>query len=218
MEDACRAKANFHRHPLEREVMRRVQSFSMRLLFVLLALSPSLHAVDGDFSRRVASELNFARTHPGAYAGILGSEGSRRDARALGEAVKFLRGTHPLPPLGWCASLAAAARDHAEAQGVEGGFGHKCSVGSLHQRIARHAGPLQSIGETIFYGKTTPRGVVMAWIVDSGIRSRGHRRIIFEPRFQLVGIAHGPHARYGTMTVADFGGSEAFSGSKRKCW
>jgi uncharacterized protein YkwD len=60
------------------------------------------------------------------------------------------------------------------------------------------------IGETIHYGRATPRGVVVAWIVDAGVRGRGHRKVIFQPGMRHVGVASGRHSRYGRMTVADF--------------
>lgn len=36
--------------------------------------------------------------------------------------------------------------------------------------------------------------------------SRGHRKNCFNPNFNLVGIADGPHKKYKTMAVFDFAG------------
>jgi uncharacterized protein YkwD len=83
-------------------------------------------------------------------------------------------------------------------------MGHHSRAGSPWQRIGRHAGWTGMAGETLHYGSATPRGVVVAWIVDAGVRGLAHRRLLFERRFRLAGAAHGPHARFGWMTAADF--------------
>ena len=57
-------------------------------------------------------------------------------------------------------------------------------------------------GENISYGSAGLQ-VVIDLIVDDGVPSRGHRKNILDPGFHDVGIAIGPHLRYGTMCVMD---------------
>ena len=51
------------------------------------------------------------------------------------------------------------------------------------------------------------RGVVLALIIDDGLRTRKHRKNIFNPNFNFVGAAFGRHARFGTVCSMDFAGS-----------
>ena len=60
--------------------------------------------------------------------------------------------------------------------------------------------------------KTTARDVVIALIVDDGLRSRKHRDNIFNTQFNFAGAAWGRHATYGTVCSIDFAGSYSENG------
>ena len=51
-------------------------------------------------------------------------------------------------------------------------------------------------GENISYGKAMARDVVVALIIDDGLRSRNVERMSLNPVFNYAGAAFGPHARY----------------------
>jgi uncharacterized protein YkwD len=46
----------------------------------------------------------------------------------------------------------------------------------------------------------------MQLIIDDGVASRGHRVNIFKKDYKVVGIAVGPHKKYGEMCAMDFAG------------
>ena len=166
----------------------------------------------------VVHELNLARTDPAAYARVLEREAESarssassfayEDRDALEEAIDFLQGQRPLPPLRANNRLNAAALDHAVAQGRTGGFGHIGVDGaSLNDRLHRHGVWAGLAAEDISYGYRTPRDVARQLIVDSGVPGRGHRNNIFEAAYQVVGVGCGRHARYGALCVVDFAGA-----------
>jgi uncharacterized protein YkwD len=173
------------------------------LLF--LALAPAAHAARLDDA--VLDELNFARARPADYADELRRELNRSDdPAAVEEAIDFLERQASLPPLGSDRRIAAAARQHAQAQGARGDLGHG-PAGSLGQRLRGQGVWAGLSAENISYGFEDPRDVVRQLIVDSGVPGRGHRRNIFGAAYQLAGVACGPHRSYGYMCVIDFAGA-----------
>jgi len=162
----------------------------------------------------VIRELNLARENPKLYATFAAE--SRpfhmiEHGRAVDEAVRFLNNARSLPPLTLSPGMCRAAADHCVEQ-VAGQLGHDGNDhSSPGQRISRYGSWSSSWGENISYSQKTARGVVLALIIDDGVRSRGHRKNIFSPKFNYAGAASGPHARYRTVCTIDFAGGYAES-------
>src|SRR2546423_138926 len=160
----------------------------------------------------VIRELNFARENPSLYATFVAE--SRpfhmiEHGRAVDEAVRFLKKARPLPPLALSSGMSRAAADHCAEQ-VEGQLGHDgADRSSPGDRISRYGTWSATWGENISYGQKTARGVVLSLIIDDGVRSRGHRKNIFNPKFNFAGAAFGPHARYRSICTIDFAGGYA---------
>jgi hypothetical protein len=160
----------------------------------------------------IVRELNLARENPGLYASFVAE--SRpfhmiEHGRAVDEAVRFLKKAQPLPPLTLSSGMSRAAADHCIEQ-VAGQLGHDGNDhSSPGDRISRYGSWSSSWGENISYSQKTARGVVLALIIDDGVRSRGHRKNIFSAKFNYAGAAFGPHARYRTVCTIDFAGGYA---------
>jgi uncharacterized protein YkwD len=160
----------------------------------------------------VIREVNLARENPRLYATFVAE--SRpfhmiERGRAVDEAVRFLQKTRPLQPLTLSSGMSRAAADHCAEQ-VEGQIGHDGGDrSSPGDRIGRYGSWSTTWGENISYSRKTAREVVLALIIDDGVRSRGHRRNIFNPKFNYAGAAFGPHARYRTVCTIDFAGGYA---------
>lgn len=171
---------------------------------ILLLICPlALRA--GDSGARLLAEMNLARTQPQAYARIVAEQGG--GSRAVEETVRFLERATPLPALEFSPGLARAASSHVLDQGGAGGFGHAGSDGGhSFDRIARYGQWSGAAGENIDYGSRSARATVVRLIVDDGIAGRKHRTNIFNRAFRVVGVAAGPHVRYGAMCVMDFAG------------
>jgi hypothetical protein len=71
-------------------------------------------------------------------------------------------------------------------------------------RISRYGVVSQGWAENIAYGRHTAREIVLALIVDDGVRGRGHRKNIFNPTYNVAGAAYGSHARFGSVCSIDF--------------
>jgi uncharacterized protein YkwD len=162
----------------------------------------------------VIRELNLARENPKLYASFAAESRSFHmieQGRAVDEAVRFLNKARPLPPLTLSPGMCRAAADHCVEQ-VAGQLGHDGNDhSSPGQRISRYGSWSLSWGENISYSQKTARGVALALIIDDGVRSRGHRKNIFNPKFHYAGAASGPHARYRTVCTIDFAGGYAES-------
>src|SRR4051812_24031364 len=193
----------------------------MMTSFPLLVLFFSLAAPPTTLEKKVLDEINFARTAPKEYVRLLkeyrkGFRGkrvtvggtiiaTREGVRPVDEAIRFLDGTKPMPPLKYAQGLSAAASDLVREEGKEGSLGHTGKkTGGMEERISRHGKWSGSIGENLGYGTGDARMVVMQWIVDDGVPGRGHRRNIFNSSFHRVGTSCGPHATMQTMCAADF--------------
>src|SRR5437763_3090167 len=160
----------------------------------------------------VLREINLARGNPKLYAAFVAE--SRHfhmieHGKAVDEAIRFLNKSRALPPLTLSPGMCHAAADHCAEQ-VAGQLGHDGSDrSSPGDRISRYGSWTTTWGENISYSQKTARGVVLALIIDDGVRSRGHRKNIFNPKFNYAGAAFGPHARYRTVCTIDFAGGYA---------
>ena len=194
------------------------------VLFNLIAGCPLLAQVSGDdFSNAVFAELNKVRENPGLYVHYLLEMRSKfegkniRDGnillrtnegvKAVDEAIAFLKKAEPLPAFELSRGMSLAALDHVKLQGKTGKTGHKGADGSKpDQRLNRYGKWYKSMGENIAYGDHTPHDVVLDLIIDDGVPGRGHRTNIFNPDYTKVGVAYGPHTKYGSMCVITFAG------------
>jgi len=183
-------------------------------LAALLAAAPACAAAPS-LEARVLEEVNHARTHPADFARLLRDYRDHpQDGRttiegpaALDEAIEFLDRQAPLPPLKPDAGLARSAAGFARDQGPQGYTGHASADGaSLSDRVHRQQVWSMSTAEAISYGYENPRDVVRQLIVDDGVSSRGHRKVLFDTFLRFAGVGCGPHRVYGAMCVIDFSG------------
>lgn len=172
--------------------------------------------------QKVIAQMNLARTNPAACAAYLESRmryyngnllqvpgqipiRTHEGVRAVKEAIHFLRSARPLPPLKVSRGLSMAARDHVKDQGPKGLTGHSGSDGSdPFSRMNRYGEWQGAAGENISYGDRTAEDIVMSLIIDDGVRSRGHRKNMFNPDYLITGVAFGHHVKYGAMCAISY--------------
>jgi uncharacterized protein YkwD len=173
----------------------------------------------------VLAELNAARSDPRAYAdglrryeayyhGKLVNEPGHpvamtiEGAAAVDDAIAYLTGRSPVPPLVWSDPLAGAATRLVVDLGPKGGLGHIGSDGStMTQRIQAAGVWAAAKEEDITLVPRTAEAVVRQLVIDDGVVTRGHRTAIFDPSLSVAGVGCGPHAAYGWMCVIDFAGA-----------
>lgn len=175
-----------------------------------------------DLEIEVVNELNIARTHPKLYADLLTEYkkyysgkyinipgrvtiATNEGTKAVDEAINFLKKQPELNPFRLSKGMSLGAKDHVVDQGPTGTIGHSSSDGSSpFDRVNRYGKWQFYAGENIDYGNNIAREIVFSLIIDDGVKSRGHRNNIFNPRFATVGVACGKHAIYNYMCVMDF--------------
>ena len=184
-------------------------AFSLNLLAARENSAPDESPIS---AAAVIREINLARENPSLYATFVAEARPFHmieHGRAVDEAVRFLKKTRPLQPLTLSPGISRAAADHCAEQ-IEGQLGHDGNDRSNPgDRINRYGSWSATWGENISYAQKTARGVVLSLIIDDGVRSRGHRKNIFNPKFNIAGAAFGPHARYRTVCTIDFAGGYA---------
>jgi len=174
--------------------------------------------------KAVVNEMNLARSSPKAYLSLLEQFKKYYDGKllklpgetpiltkegtsAVVEASGSLRSQKPVSPLSPSNGMTFGAKDHLRDLRTSGASQHKGSDGSqAWDRVNRYGTWQKIIGENISLGHTKARNIVMTFIIDDGVPSRGHRRNIFNPDFRLVGVACGDHPAYRTICVITFAG------------
>jgi len=201
-------------------LMEIIMIRSTSLAFFLLAATIlSANQASGVSAAAVVREMNLARQNPALYADYLEELRGHFDGRvlvlpgqtkiytkeglgAVNEAIRFLRSVRPQQPLILSEGMSRGAADHCADQ-ANGATGH----GNPSARMSRYGVWGGSWGENIAYGKTNARDIVIALIIDDGLRARKHRKNIFNPNFNYAGAASGPHARFRTVCSIDFAGA-----------
>lgn len=150
--------------------------------------------------QEILQEINRARTNPQEYGAWLESlkqyydgimlklPGERairtnRGLTVLEEAISFVKAQSPLAPLNSVEDLQTSAKEKVTQ--------------FLSNRRNRNL-------DNISYGKVTPEAIVMYFIVDESFRDRRHRFAIFNPNYQLTGIACQDDSRYSQVCAISY--------------
>jgi uncharacterized protein YkwD len=159
--------------------------------------SPASVATDLDALTRYFSGKLLQR--PGQQIAVQTAEG----VAAVREAASAARSQAPVSAVALSSVLSRAARDQAVDQARTGATGHVSADGStVDIRVKRYGTWSRSLSENIEYSSFS-RGaeVIENLLVDDGVPDRGHRKNIYDPTARVVGVACGPHPKYGSMCV-----------------
>lgn len=161
-------------------------------------------------------EINQARAQPEVYASYLeklrplfagkvykGAIETQEGWAAVVDAIAFLHTLKPQSPFTLSAGLCKAAATHLQDQSRSGSTGHK-STGSglmIEDRVKPFGTWQGSIGENLSYGNDSARERVLAWLIDDGFATRGHRKRIMSADYRIGGLSCGKHPEYEKMCV-----------------
>jgi uncharacterized protein YkwD len=138
---------------------------------------------------------------PNTNINIITAEG----AEAVKEAIAFLKTQKPLTPLKSSQGMYLAAQGHCRDIGERGVASHQGKNGSrMCDRLDEFGQWEVSIAENISFDDYDAREIVIGQIIDDGNPSRGHRFNIFNPEFNVVGVACGPHSKFKHCCVINF--------------
>lgn len=187
-----------------------------------------------DLEQEIFDEMNRARNDPQAYAAKLKENqrfftdnmlkipeaviDSRGKARAVNETVAFLQKQSPLPPLSISTGMSQANQDHVTHQGQNDmSFGHVGDNGLGTAARLRKYGTVGCVEydedqyENIVYfeassSQDTPiaQAVVMEMLINSKPRRTGNSQNLFNPDYQVTGVACGTYGSSGEMCVVTY--------------
>lgn len=170
----------------------------------------------------ILNELNRLRSNPGAYADELERQkrfyyenwsklpGETIDpslrVSAVDEAIAFVRSQRTLPPFSVSTGMSRASQDHVNDQGRTGrNFGHTGDDRSGYWDRLRRYGTVGCVdGENVSYydpslassRQSEAQVAVVELLINDGQRQGGDRDNIFNPDFQVMGVACGSHGPF----------------------
>lgn len=123
----------------------------------------------------------------------------------INEAIQFLAGLKPLPPLHLDPLLCQSAKEHVNDIGPKGLLSYQSSDGTEPEdRISKYGNYVEALGENIDFGPNDALGVIVSLTLDDGEDERPHRDNLFKADYKKVGIACGSHKTEYNMCVMDF--------------
>ena len=146
--------------------------------------------------------LNKLRTNPVLFGTLYLNH--RKGRKNDNECIEFLKTLTPINPLIANFELYKAAKLHCQDMAISNLTGHLSSNGkNLKDRLEHLDIDINKIGENCSYGITNPLAIVLELLVDE-TDSKGHRRNLLDPEFEIVGTSLEKHPQWNISCVQDF--------------
>lgn len=131
------------------------------------------------------------------------------------EALVACESNSGVPELILEEGLCKCAQDHSDDLAQSGETGHVGSDGcNMGKRLEKYGQWSGKVGECIAVQSNTALDIVLQWLIDDGVKSRGDRKTIFSKDFTKFGVGYNPdHKAYKTCAVIVFAGQFGADGS-----
>jgi uncharacterized protein YkwD len=143
--------------------------------------------------KKVYYYLNLVRQNPKQFCDTYLPHTKGSSNHYESSLYKELQVLKPLPLFKPNQKLYESAKCHARESGISGYVGHE------RTKCAEYF-----MGECCHYGVEEPLQIVIDLLIDQGVSSLGHRKIILDPGYTELGVSMQPHKGYGINTVLDF--------------
>ena len=125
---------------------------------------------------------------------------TREGVAGLDSAIEFLQDLDSCRPLQFSQGLTRAAQLLCDDIGPIGIANHLDSQGRTSRDRARLFGEFSpGIGEVLNFGSVSGFEVVCSMIIDDGIPTRPHRKLLLSDTFIQIGIGAAPHKEFGVV-------------------
>lgn len=118
--------------------------------------------------------------------------------------VKDLKQAKPQNLLQFSDDLTKCAKSHAFEMGKVGKVGHDSANGKSFSSRLKGCWPNAIVGENCHYGDEFAIDIIMALLIDDGIKSLGHRKNILSEMYTHFGLSIQKHKSYRFNCVMDF--------------
>jgi uncharacterized protein YkwD len=167
----------------------------------------NLRTDPSSFSKRFESELLLFKSNNAKHRNGAVPVMTREGVSAAEEALLVLQKASALEQLHWSEGLSRAAQYHCNDTGSLGIVGHIGSrENTLQDRLEKFGRWNDCIAEALDYGSVDGFEVVMAFLIDDGLKTRPHRNALLNPRFKRIGVGIGHHSEYKTVVSVVFAG------------
>lgn len=178
-----------------------------------------------DIQQAILKEVNEARANPQSFVPYLenyrklfkGNMAYYADGKmvttiegmaVIDEAIAYLKKLSTLPPYAMSKGLSTAATAQVTDLMENSALGHYGKDGSdLPTRLKKFGSYGTTTSENITYFPPLARDIVMAMIIDDGVKNRGHRKNIFSANLKQIGLAFGQSKKGENLCVVIFADS-----------
>ena len=124
---------------------------------------------------------------------------------AVKEAIQFLKNQKPVHELTLNKDISQACKDHINDIGPKGLTNHEGSTGTnIGERIEKYCEWDGATAENLDFGFKKAENILLNMIIDDGVKERFQRINLFNPEFNIIGIAAGPHKDYGICVAIGY--------------
>ena len=169
------------------------------------------------FSYDFVQELNILRTNPKSYipniqeekkylqGNILKLPGQEpgfktvEGVSAYNECINFLENANSVSEIQMNKSLLNIANEYLRA--IQNVKLNQIKTIDIHKFVKKYGNFEGDFNKSLEFGGINAINVLNNLVIGDGDPNRGHRNTIFNPSFNLIGVASGNHPEFGTLTV-----------------